>query len=109
MIRRWWRAYRGLRLGTRLALGLGVLSLAVFAVVGTALTAYMRDYLERQLADQMKLVQVVQSKDAAAHGTKRQSTTSPAARRTCARPPRCPRTAVRSPPSRRRWPAPTRT
>ncbi|WP_217247208.1 cell wall metabolism sensor histidine kinase WalK [Streptomyces sp. AC602_WCS936] len=71
MIRRWWRAYRGLRLGTRLALGLGVLSLVVFAVVGTVLTAYMRDYLERQLADQMKLVQVVQSKDAAAHGTVR--------------------------------------
>ncbi|MGC9476511.1 sensor histidine kinase [Streptomyces sp. WG4] len=71
MIRRWWLAYRGLRLGTRLALGLGVLSLVVFAVVGTALTAYMRDYLERQLADQMKLVQVVQSKDAAAHGTVR--------------------------------------
>ncbi|MGV9983478.1 ATP-binding protein [Streptomyces olivaceus] len=69
MIRRLWRAYRGLRLGTRLALGLGVLSLVVFAVVGTVLTAYMRDYLERQLADQMKLVQVVQSKDAAVHGT----------------------------------------
>nr|WP_206209550.1 HAMP domain-containing sensor histidine kinase [Streptomyces sp. SID10362] len=58
-----------MRLGTRLALGLGVLSLVVFAVVGTVLTAYMREYLERQLADQMKLVQVVQSKDAAAHGT----------------------------------------
>ncbi|CAL9630878.1 sensor histidine kinase [Streptomyces sp. enrichment culture] len=71
MIRRLWRSYRGLRLGTRLALGLGVLSLVVFAVVGTVLTAYMRDYLERQLADQMKLVQVVQSKDAAAHGTVR--------------------------------------
>ncbi|MFE1027434.1 sensor histidine kinase [Streptomyces sp. NPDC058818] len=71
MIRRWWHAYRGLRLGTRLALGLGVLSLVVFAVVGTVLTAYMRDYLERQLADQMKLVQVVQSKDAAEHGTVR--------------------------------------
>ncbi|MFC9467506.1 sensor histidine kinase [Streptomyces coelicoflavus] len=69
MIRRWWRAYRGSRLGTRLALGLGVLSLVVFAVVGTVLTTYMREYLERQLADQMKLVQVVQSKDAAAHGT----------------------------------------
>ncbi|QKW60382.1 HAMP domain-containing histidine kinase [Streptomyces sp. NA03103] len=69
MIRRWWRDRRGLRLGTRLALGLGVLSLVVFAVVGTVLTAYMREYLERQLADQMKLVQVVQSKDAAAHGT----------------------------------------
>ncbi|MFB6556572.1 sensor histidine kinase [Streptomyces sp. NPDC056405] len=71
MIRRLWHAYRGLRLGTRLALGLGVLSLVVFAVVGTVLTAYMRDYLERQLADQMKLVQVVQSKDAAEHGTVR--------------------------------------
>ncbi|MGQ5605467.1 sensor histidine kinase [Streptomyces sp. EKS3.2] len=71
MIRRWWRAHRGLRLGTRLALGLGVLSLVVFAVVGTVLTASMRDYLERQLADQMKLVQAVQSKDAAAHGTVR--------------------------------------
>ncbi|MFE5262014.1 sensor histidine kinase [Streptomyces coelicoflavus] len=69
MIRRWWRAYRGSRLGTRLTLGLGVLSLVVFAVVGTVLTTYMREYLERQLADQMKLVQVVQSKDAAAHGT----------------------------------------
>ncbi|WP_395576777.1 sensor histidine kinase [Streptomyces sp. BK79] len=71
MIRRWWRAYRGLRLGTRLALGLGALALVVFALVGTVLTAYMRDYLERQLADQMKLVQVVQSKDAATHGTVR--------------------------------------
>lgn len=69
MIRRWWHAHRGLRLGTRLALGLGVLSLVVFAVVGTVLTAYMRGYLERQLADQMKLAQVVQSKDAAVHGT----------------------------------------
>ncbi len=63
--------YRRMRLGTRLALGLGVLSLAVFAVVGTALTAYMRDYLERQLGDQLKLIQTVQAKDAAAHGTVR--------------------------------------
>ncbi|GGX42865.1 sensor histidine kinase [Streptomyces fructofermentans] len=62
-------AYRRLRLGTRLALGMGVLSLAVFAVVGTALSTYMRDYLERQLDDQMKLVQLTQSKDAQAHGT----------------------------------------
>ncbi|BCL26099.1 sensor histidine kinase [Streptomyces aurantiacus] len=61
--------YRRLRLGTRLALGMGVLSLVVFAVVGTALSTYMRDYLERQLNDQMKLVQVTQSKDAQAHGT----------------------------------------
>ncbi|WP_369250057.1 ATP-binding protein [Streptomyces sp. R41] len=69
MIGRHWRAYRRLRLGTRLALGMGVLSLVVFAVVGTALTTYMRDYLDRQLGEQMKLVQVTQSKDAQAHST----------------------------------------
>ncbi|MFH9863761.1 sensor histidine kinase [Streptomyces sp. NPDC017202] len=69
MISRARRVYRRLRLGTRLALGLGALSLVVFAVVGTALTAYMRDYLEHQLGYQMKVVQTVQSKDAAAHGT----------------------------------------
>ncbi|GGX85563.1 sensor histidine kinase [Streptomyces minutiscleroticus] len=63
------RAYRRLRLGTRLALGVGALSLVMFAAVGTALTAYMRDYLEHQLNDQLKLVQVLQSKDAAVHGT----------------------------------------
>ncbi|MBT3166085.1 HAMP domain-containing histidine kinase [Streptomyces sp. Vc74B-19] len=63
--------HRRMRLGTRLALGLGVLSLAVFAVVGTALTAYMRDYLQQQLGDQLKLIQTVQAKDAAAHGTVR--------------------------------------
>ncbi|CAM5635345.1 histidine kinase OS=Streptomyces griseomycini OX=66895 GN=FHS37_002760 PE=4 SV=1 [Streptomyces griseomycini] len=68
-VRRPREAYRRLRLGTRLALGLGALSLAVFAVVGTALTTYMRDYLEQQLGTQLKLVQTVQSKDAAAHGT----------------------------------------
>ncbi|MEU3254522.1 HAMP domain-containing sensor histidine kinase [Streptomyces sp. NPDC006997] len=69
MIARPLRAYRRLRLGTRLALGLGVLSLLVFAALGTALTTYMRDFLERQLGEQMKIVQTVQSKDAAAHGT----------------------------------------
>jgi two-component system OmpR family sensor kinase len=63
------QTYRSLRLGTRLALGLAVLSLIVFAVVGTALSTYMRDYLQHQLADQMKLVQVTQSKDALVHGT----------------------------------------
>ncbi|CAM5352035.1 two-component sensor histidine kinase [Streptomyces pilosus] len=63
--------YRRMRLGTRLTLGLGVLSLAVFAVVGTALTTFMHDYLERQLGDQLKLIQTVQAKDAAAHGTVR--------------------------------------
>ncbi|CAL9399681.1 Adaptive-response sensory-kinase SasA [Streptomyces sp. enrichment culture] len=68
-VRRLWRAYHGSRLGTRLALGLGALSLLAFAVVGTALTTYMRDYLEARLVDQMKLAQVVQTKDAAEHGT----------------------------------------
>ncbi|MDX6362241.1 sensor histidine kinase [Streptomyces sp. NPDC058274] len=69
MIRRFRETYRRLRLGTRLALGLGALSLAVFAIVGAALTMYMRGYLDTQLVDQLKLVQVVQSKDAEAHGT----------------------------------------
>ncbi|WP_316752809.1 sensor histidine kinase [Streptomyces herbicida] len=65
------RAYGRLRLGTRLALGLGALSLVVFAVVGTALTTYMHDYLQRQLGEQLKLVQAVQTKDAYTHGTVR--------------------------------------
>lgn len=63
------RGYRGLRLGTRLALGLGVLALIVFAVIGTAMTTYMRGYLKDQLGDQMRLVQGSQVKDAAEHGT----------------------------------------
>ncbi|MFD5430520.1 sensor histidine kinase, partial [Streptomyces sp. NPDC127084] len=68
MIGRLRRNWRRVRLGTRLALGVGVLSLIVFAVVGTALTMYLRDYLQHQVREQMKLVQVVQTKDAAAHG-----------------------------------------
>ncbi|MFJ2604101.1 sensor histidine kinase [Streptomyces sp. NPDC087425] len=56
-----WR-YRRLRLGTRLALGLGALALVVFGVVGTALTTYMRTYLSNQLDDQLGLAQVAQSK-----------------------------------------------
>lgn len=62
MIGRLWQSYRRLRLGTRLALGLGALSLVVFAVVGTALTTYMRDYLSAQLDDQLGIAQVAQSK-----------------------------------------------
>ncbi|WP_405656710.1 ATP-binding protein [Streptomyces sp. RK9] len=69
MIRRFARTYRRMRLGTRLALGLGVLALVVFAVVGTALSTYMRDYLEQQLNSQMALVQGTQAKDAERHGT----------------------------------------
>ncbi|MGW0335979.1 sensor histidine kinase [Streptomyces sp. NPDC003011] len=69
MIGRLRRTYRRMRLGTRLALGLGVLSLVVFAVVGTALTTYMRDYLSAQLNDQLKLAQIAQSKSIADTGT----------------------------------------
>lgn len=69
MIGRLKRFSRRMPLGTRLALGLGVLSLVVFAVVGTALTTYMRDYLSAQLNDQLKLAQVAQSKSIADHGT----------------------------------------
>ncbi|EGX56498.1 two-component sensor kinase [Streptomyces zinciresistens K42] len=63
------RAYRSMRLGTRLALGLGALSLAVFAVVGTALTTYMRDYLSAQLDTQLAQGQLAQSKSIADYGT----------------------------------------
>ncbi|MGQ4389764.1 sensor histidine kinase [Streptomyces sp. SAS_270] len=69
MIGRLRRTYRRLRLGTRLALGLGALALVVFAVVGTALTTYMRDYLSNQLDDQLGLAQVAQSKSIAENGT----------------------------------------
>jgi two-component system, OmpR family, sensor kinase len=62
-------AYRRLRLGTRLALGLGALALVVFAIVGTALTTYMRDYLSAQVTEQLKIAQVAQSKSIAAFGT----------------------------------------
>ncbi|MEU0943090.1 HAMP domain-containing sensor histidine kinase [Streptomyces canus] len=69
MIRRLLRSYRRLRLGTRLALALGALALVVFAVVGTALTTYMRDYLSNQLDDQLGLAQVAQSRSIAENGT----------------------------------------
>ncbi|MDT9695069.1 HAMP domain-containing sensor histidine kinase [Streptomyces sp. P17] len=69
MIGRLRRAYGRLRLGTRLALGLGVLSLVVFAVVGTALTTYMRDYLSAQLDTQLAQGQIAQSKSIANYGT----------------------------------------
>ncbi|MFJ7337427.1 sensor histidine kinase [Streptomyces sp. NPDC101110] len=69
MIARLRRAYRAMRLGTRLALGLGALSLVVFAVVGTALTTYMRDYLSAQLDTQLAQAQIAQSKSIADYGT----------------------------------------
>ncbi|ONI77014.1 sensor histidine kinase [Actinosynnema sp. ALI-1.44] len=49
-------------LGTRLALALGVLALVVFGIVGTVLVTSTRDYLARQLDDQMKNTQTEQSK-----------------------------------------------
>lgn len=69
MIGRLRRTYGRLRLGTRLALGLGGLSLVVFAVVGTALTTYMRDYLSAQLDTQLAQGQIAQSKSIADYGT----------------------------------------
>ncbi|MFG3288763.1 sensor histidine kinase [Streptomyces sp. NPDC048179] len=69
MIGRLLRSYRSMRLGTRLALGLGALALVVFAVVGTALTTYMRDYLSAQLDDQLGLAQTAQSKSIVQNGT----------------------------------------
>lgn len=69
MIGRYREGYRRLRLGTRLALGMGVLSLVVFAVVGASLSMYMREYLERQLSDQMKVVQITQSNDVQEYGS----------------------------------------
>jgi two-component system OmpR family sensor kinase len=63
------QTYRRLRLGTRLALGLGALALLVFAVVGTALTTSMRDYLSAQLNDQLRLAQTAQSKSIVTSGT----------------------------------------
>lgn len=61
--------YRAMRLGTRLALGLGALTLIVFAVVGTALTMYMRDYLSAQLNEELKIAQIAQSKSISDDGT----------------------------------------
>ncbi|MFD0199843.1 MULTISPECIES: sensor histidine kinase [Saccharothrix] len=60
---------RRLRLGTRLALGLGALALAVFAVVGTVMAQSMQAYLERRLDAQMSDTQVSLKKDFAKNGT----------------------------------------
>jgi two-component system OmpR family sensor kinase len=60
---------RRLRLGTRLALGLGALALAVFAVVGTVMAERMQEFLERRLDAQMETTQVSVKKNLAATGT----------------------------------------
>nr|WP_232328395.1 HAMP domain-containing sensor histidine kinase [Kibdelosporangium sp. MJ126-NF4]CTQ96150.1 two-component system sensor kinase [Kibdelosporangium sp. MJ126-NF4] len=48
-------------LGTRLALALGALALVVFGIVGTVLVTSTRDYLARQLDDQMAKTQKEQA------------------------------------------------
>ncbi len=57
---RWLEAWRRTRLGTRLTLGLGLLSLVVFAVVGTVMAGIMHGYLDRRLDDQLVKSQIAQ-------------------------------------------------
>ncbi|WP_238412684.1 sensor histidine kinase [Saccharothrix deserti] len=61
--------FRRLSLGTRLALGLGALALAVFAVVGTVMARSMQGYLERRLDAQMETTQISLKKNLASTGT----------------------------------------
>jgi two-component system OmpR family sensor kinase len=74
VIGRWARAYRGLHLGTRLALGLAALSLVVFAVVGMTLVSAMRHYLERQLDDRMGSAQIELTDEVRASGGLKRTT-----------------------------------
>jgi two-component system OmpR family sensor kinase len=46
-----------LRLGTRLALALGALALAVFAIVGAVMVTSMKTFLDKRLDDQMAMSQ----------------------------------------------------
>lgn len=52
------RNWRRLRLGTQLTLGLAVLTLIVFAVVGTVLVTGMHEYLSKRLDEQLTMSQV---------------------------------------------------
>lgn len=109
MIARLRQSYRSTRLGTRLALGLGALALVVFAVVGNALTMYMRDYLSAQLTEQLRIAQVAQAKSIAADGTLKgkkywgwyyavyDTSGGTPVLRTPRTPPTCPRTSRSSP------------
>lgn len=74
MIARFRQAYRGLRLGTRLALGLAALALIAFAVVGTILVSAMRQYLERQLDAQMGDAQVELTSEVQKYGGLKRTT-----------------------------------
>ncbi len=57
-----------LRLGTRLALGLGALALAVFAIVGTVMVSSMQAFLDKRLDDQMAISQTGASHDVEYYG-----------------------------------------
>lgn len=54
--------WRRTRLGTRLTLAVGALSLVVFAIVGTVLVTSTRDYLARQLDSQVEKIEREQVK-----------------------------------------------
>jgi two-component system, OmpR family, sensor kinase len=54
-------AWKRLRVGTQLSLGLGALALVVFAIVGTVLVTTMRGYLAGKLDEQLTKSQVEQS------------------------------------------------
>jgi two-component system OmpR family sensor kinase len=74
VISRYRQAYRGLRLGTRLAAGLAVLGLVAFAVVGTILVSAMRHYLERQLDARMGDAQVELTSEVKEYGGLKRAT-----------------------------------
>ncbi|CCH27747.1 HAMP domain-containing sensor histidine kinase [Actinosynnema sp. NPDC047251] len=63
-----WFGRHRLRLGTRLALGLGALALGVFAVVGMVMVTNMEGYLADKLDEQMKATQVDLEKDVNKYG-----------------------------------------
>ncbi|MEV0680865.1 HAMP domain-containing sensor histidine kinase [Actinosynnema sp. NPDC050436] len=63
-----WSGRPRLRLGTRLALGLGALALGVFAVVGMVMVKNMEGYLADKLDEQMKATQVDLEKDVEKYG-----------------------------------------
>jgi len=56
---------RQARLGTRLALGLGALALAVFATVGAVMVTSMRTFLDKRLDDQIAISQTSAAQEVA--------------------------------------------
>jgi two-component system OmpR family sensor kinase len=55
-------SWRRLRLATRLALGIGVLALVVFAIVGAVLVTTMHNYLQQRMDEQLTMIQVDQTR-----------------------------------------------